>query len=478
MLTPEVLASVPLLQTLPLERLDWLCMRSEALSLPAGAWIQREGDPSEGLFILLAGRVSILRQSDGVDMPIGQHEGPSFFGEVPILTDEPILVSLYTLTPVELCRVEGEDFRVLLHECRDFERTVFRAVHQRLRGLEGFIQNREKMAALGTLAAGLAHELNNPAAALVRLMQDLPDVLQQLEEMNFRYGQLQVDPAHTAEWQAVRQAGFEALLRQAEQPAGRDPVALEEVLFEWLRDYGVAHPGQLAAPLAQAGVEPDTLTHLTTCWRTDPTEMRDQGIRWLALSFDLLGLVLSGQRGAQRIFDLVQAMKSYTHLDQGARQMVDVHEGLESTLCLFSHRLRQGPAVVRHFDPSLPKILAYGSELNQVWTHLIENALDVLGPEGTLALATSRSGTYLQVDVMDDGPGIPAEIQSRIFEPFYTSKPVGQGTGLGLEIVRRIVENRHQGSVHVSSRPGRTVFSVCLPVPSSTAATVSAGRPT
>lgn len=449
-------------QHLPKARLEWVCDRTQKVTLQAGEVLIREGDPHRGLFILVKGQIVIMRRSEGSEMPLGRHDAPAFFGEVQVLTDEPAPVTLRALTECALHEIEADDFRTLLHECRDFERMIFLTVQQRLRGLESFIRGREKMAALGTLAAGLAHELNNPAAALVRSLKEMPAAVLELQRMNLVYGQRQAEPEHTQQWLQVRDAGYEAILN--DRP---DPVTLsdrEEVLLTWLEDYGVNQAWKLAEPLAASGVTIETLEQLMERWRDDPTELREIGLHWLALSFEVMSMIKHGLHGAERISELVQAMKSYSYLDQGTQQEVDVHQGLEDTLRLFCHKLKQGIQVKRHYDPQIPKVLAYGSELNQVWTNLIDNAIDAMNDKGVLAITTHYKGSSIRVDIADSGSGIPAEIQSRIFEPFFTTKAVGKGSGLGLETIRRIVENRHQGSILFESKPGRTCFSVCLPL--------------
>lgn len=458
----ELMALEPF-QHLPKQRLEWACDRAKELILPPGTLFAQQGSPPNGFFLLVKGRISMTRQSEGIEMPIGHHEAPSFFGEIPVLTEGVVPVSMRTLTDCHLYQLSCEDFLTLLHECRDFERSIFQVVEKRLRGLESFIRGREKMAALGTLSAGLAHELNNPAAALVRALRDVVPAIRELEKMNLIYGQQQADPEHTQDWQDTRDRGYEAILNSS-----LDAMALsdrEDELLDWMEEYGVNEAWKLAEPLALAGMDCATLERLSNRWRNSPAPLRDMGIRWLALSFDVMSMIKSGLRGAERISDLVHSMKSYSHMDQGAQQYVDVHEGLEDTLRLFSYKLKHGVTVERKYDRTLPQICAYGSELNQVWTNLIDNAIAAMEEQGTLTIQTYQDGNYVRVDITDSGSGIPAEVQSRIFEPFFTTKEMGKGSGLGLDVVRRIVENRHQGVVSVLSQPGQTCFSVCLPLP-------------
>ncbi len=462
MLCTQELLKLELFQVLPIERLEWICDRAEAIGVKKGDVLVREGEASLGFFILTEGRIGITRQSDGVDMPIGQHEAPTFFGEVQILTGELVPVTLRSLTDCQLHRLTDEDFLNLLHNCRTFERIIFQYVTKRSRGLESFIRSREKMAALGTLAAGLAHELNNPAAALVRALKDVTPALIELQRMNLVTGRAQLTEAEVQQWTGERDRGYETIVNRS-----IDPVTIsdrEDELSNWLEDYGIEDAWNLATPLAEAGIEIKTLEQLTAPWRNDPTELKDMGVRWLGLSFEVMSTIKGGLRSAERISELVQSMKSYSYLDQGAQQLVDVHQGIEDTIRLFSCKLKQGITIKRSYDDTIPKILAYGSELNQVWTNLIDNAIDAMDNKGILELTTKNKSDRLVVNVTDSGVGIPADVRSRIFEPFFTTKPVGKGTGLGLETVRRIVENRHKGSISIDSNPGRTSFIVCLPL--------------
>ena len=462
MLCSEQLLKLELFQKLKSDRLEWVCDRATEIELAQGEVLVKEGDPRRGFFILTSGSMGITRFSEGVEMPIGQHPAPSFFGEIQIMTDDPVPVTLRSLTDSIAYEITAEDFLELMHECRDFERTVFKTVQNRVQGLQSFIQNREKMAALGTLAAGLAHELNNPAAAVVRSLKDIPSAMLELQRMNLVYGQRNIEEEHTARWLKIRDDGNDFIINNRSDPLTM--MDREDAILDWLEDYGVEEAWKLAEPLAAGNVELQLLEEMTERWRDDPTELRDMGLRWLALSFEVMSMIQFGLRGAERVSQLVQSMKSYSHLDRGAKQQIDVHQGLEDTIQLLSHKLKQGVEVKRVYDRSLPKILAFGSELNQVWTNLIDNSIDAMEGRGNLEIVTLNKGDRIAVNIIDSGSGIPPEIQSRIFEPFFTTKSVGKGSGLGLDNVRRIVENRHRGSISLESEPGKTCFTICLPV--------------
>jgi len=468
MFCSEQLAQMSPFDKLPPERLDWVCDRSEQITLSPGEVLVRQGDTSLGFFIQISGKITVSQHTNGIDMPVGHHESPSFFGEIQVLTEDLVPVTLTADTTTELYRLNCPDFLDLVHSCREFERDIFRTVGKRLRGLESFIRTREKMAALGTLSAGLAHELNNPAAALVRVMKDIEPAMLELQRMNLVYGQRQPDEAHTKQWTDTRDSGFEAISNPDNDPLAQGD--REDALTDWLEDYGVSDAWKLAEPLAAGHIAPKTLDRLIDRWRHDETEMRDMGIRWLALSFDVMGMIRNGLDGAERISTLVQSMKSYSYMDQAAQQKVDVHAGIEDTLRLFAFKLKKGIKVERKYNKGLPEILAFGSELNQVWTNLIDNAIYALeegtpnGEPPTIKVRTCKKDDGIIVEIEDNGPGIPQDVRNRILEPFFTTKPMGKGSGLGLDVVRRIVQNRHQGSVLVESVPGQTRFSVRLPI--------------
>jgi signal transduction histidine kinase len=338
--------------------------------------------------------------------------------------------------PSRLLSLNPGDFEGLLAHCPLAAHTILRTMAQRMQLTESVMRGQEKLAALGKLAAGLAHELNNPAAAAHRAAGQLREALGDLLPGG--------EPA------PATAAPLDPLARSDQ----------EEAIADWLAERGVDDSWDLAPSLVEAGLDVPNLAGLAA---GTPRETLSPTLRHLAAARTVRSLLdlLEGSTG--RISTLVEAIKSYSYMDQAPLQEIDVHDGLESTLIILRHLLN-AIEVVRHYDPDLPRISAYGSELNQVWTNLLDNAIDALGGTGRITIRTAREGERVLVEIADNGPGIPPEIQPRIFEPFFTTKGVGEGTGLGLDICYRIVVGQHGGEIAVSSQPGETRFTVRLPI--------------
>ncbi|MEZ5115425.1 MAG: PAS domain S-box protein [Candidatus Nanopelagicales bacterium] len=318
----------------------------------------------------------------------------------------------------------------------------------------------EKMASLGRLSAGMAHELNNPAAAAQRGAAQASHIFTQLQENQLRLGQLQLDSE-----ERIRLAELDRMARErSREPAELSPVAradLEAEFEEWLQAHGVRAVGDLAPALVGLGFRPDEMVELG-----HPFDGAALGtvVEWMGLKFLIYSVFAEIAVGTNRIAELVKAMKTYTYMDQAPVQDVDVRDGLDNTLIILHNKLKRGVTVRREYDDDLPRIQAYASELNQVWTNLIDNAIDAMGGTGVLTVRARRHDDAVQVHIEDDGPGIPPDVASKVFDPFFTTKPPGEGTGLGLNISRNIVVKKHRGTMTVESEPGRTRFVVTLPV--------------
>lgn len=335
---------------------------------------------------------------------------------------------------------------------------TFVDISERLR-VEEELRQTEKMAALGKLSAGLAHELNNPAAAAARAADQLADAIERLQVSPVALAKVGIEFEH---WAILGESL--ASLAQGNGTSDLSPLEVsdrEEEMLTWLEGHGIENGWEPAAALVAAGARPDDLELLAGKL---PAAALPPALAWLQEALtakDLVGIVVGS---SSSISELVGVVKSYSHMDRAPVQDVDVHRGIEDAITLLGHKLRQGLSVVREYDRELPRIGTRGSELNQVWTNLLDNAIGALGTEGTITIRTFGNGEELTVEIEDDGPGIPDAIRSRIFEPFFTTKQVGDGTGLGLDVVRRIVTGRCGGQIDVRSKPGQTVFRVSVPI--------------
>jgi signal transduction histidine kinase len=337
---------------------------------------------------------------------------------------------------------------------------VLHWVISRLTQNESLLHQQEKMAALGTMSAGLAHELNNPAAAAQRSASRLRDSQSRWLTLT-----------HQIESAAIQQGKMgwlddfiQEATRRFEEPLkldALDRIDLVDQLQTWLEENGVESAWELAPAMVNYGWESGSLEKVK---RDLSPALFALAIYWLGLCCLMMGLLSEVLQTTERISQIVHAVKSYTYLDQAPLLEVDVHEGLENTLIILQHKLRKGVTVKRDYSPDLPRIEAYASELNQVWTNIIDNAVDAMNGKGEIRIKTYEEDHHIVVEIADSGPGIPEDIQSRIFEPFFTTKAPGHGTGLGLHISHDIIANRHHGLLTVESKPGETKLKVVLPI--------------
>ena len=327
----------------------------------------------------------------------------------------------------------------------------------RIRETTRFEQQRDRLAALGKLSAGLAHELNNPASAAKRASGQLRDLLKRVRDASHELGKFDLTPAQRAEIERL-----EASLTQTSS-SPLDPLAasdLEDQLDSLLRSHGQNDMWQLAADLARRNFRPEALEQLFV--NLDPDTARAALVR-ISTSLEISGLLNEIESSASRISDLVRAIKEYTFMDQAPLQNVDVVKTLENTLTILNHKLKHGVTVRRDYRDTSLSVNSFGSELSQVWTNLIDNAIDAMGGQGELQVRVYRDDNCVVVEIADNGPGISPEVMPHIYEPFFTTKGVGEGTGLGLDTVKRIIR-KHHGTIQVRSKPGDTCFQVWLPV--------------
>ncbi len=454
----EFLRRLPLLADLPEADLQMLYQKAEALTLPAGGWLMREGDIGETLYVVLEGAIEITKRSGEQEVTLAVRGPGEVIGEMALLEHTPRSASGRALDDSRLLAINKQAVRQVLSANPTAALTLLNTVTTRLRSTEALLRQSEKMATLGTLAAGLAHELNNPAAAVQRSSEQLRTTLAEWQTLTGQLDALKLDSSQAAALDALRAE----LPKRVAAPVKLDPLTRsdqESELQDWLEAAGIDQAWQLAPTLVASGYNRRTLPELTQAFVKAQWPVI---IGWLEASCSLYGLLDEVHTGAQRMAEIVKAVKSYTYLDQAPIQEVDLHDGLESTLVILRHKLQAGILLTRDYASDLPHIEAYASELNQVWTNLIDNAIGAMQGQGHLTVRTYPQAEQVVVEIADDGPGIPPESLGRIFDPFFTTKAPGSGTGLGLHIANNIVQ-RHQGQIRVTSQPGATCFQVTLP---------------
>ena len=450
----EELTAISVFSDLSAAGLEWLAAHMETFDLPSGSILVRAGDPAEHLVVLFRGEIHAERADGRVYvMHTGQVTGLLPYSR---LTHYPS--NAYAVKESRGARLHKDHFAEMLQRMPELNQRLVSVLADRVRETTIADQQREKMMALGKISAGLAHELNNPASAVRRAADNL-----RLQIKSVRKAALQLEkrglPLSARLFIAQLDRDW---LEHASAPSALDTLERserEEEFARWLENHGIPNSWEFAASLVDANCDQNTLEQVA---KEIPPEFLADTFRRLTASFTISRLIEEIDSGAGKISELVRAVKEYSYMDRMAEQEVDIHTGLENTLIMLRHRLKQGVDVIRDYDRTLPAVCARGSELNQIWTNLISNALDAMHENGELRIRTAREGASAVVEIIDNGPGIPLELQPRVFEPFFTTKPVGEGTGLGLDTVYRIVTN-HRGDVTFKSRPGETRFTVRIP---------------
>jgi len=452
------LRRVPQLADLPEDAIEWLVTHMEVHEFEAGQLVFAANSPADRMFVMLEGEVRA--EAPGGDGRFFISRTGQITGKLPYSRLEIIPMAGHAVLRSRIATLHMQYFPEMLQRIPELAPRLVALMSDRIRNSTREEQHKQKLAALGKISAGLAHELNNPAAAAARAAEGLRESVAALRRAN-----LQLDRMDLTCEQRSRLADLEEkVLAKAGQQGEVDPLERsdrEQALGEWLEQHGIAHAWTLASPMADAGASAGHLEKLPT---KVPVEAIGDVLCRITAAFQVNALVDQIEDATSRISALVKAIKAYSYMDQGSQQEVDLHEGLDNTLLILKHQLKHGIEVIREYDRTLPRICAYGSELNQVWTNLIDNAVDAMGGKGVLRIRTSRLGNHALVEIIDNGHGIPDEVKAHLFEPFFTTKGVGEGTGLGLDTVNRIV-HQHQGTVRVESRPGETNFQVSLPLP-------------
>ncbi len=453
------LRRIPMFAELDEEDLEWIAGSAEHVDLAAGDVLTSEGDPGDALFAIAEGELDVVKRSRGADVPIARLGPGEIVGEMAVLESRPRNASVRAATDACVVRIGRDVVLELVRTRPSAAMSIIRTVTGRLRNTEAMLREREKLAALGTLSAGLAHELNNPAAAVGRSSKLLRDALDRWATATRSLGAAVTGPDQA---QVIGTLGPDIARLAADGPPS-DPLERADradAIEALLRDAGVADPFGAAAVLVDGGWDADLLAPVA---RAFPGPSFAPVALWIAAGAEVEGLVGEVATGARRISEIVRAVKDYSYMDQAPAQRVDVRSGIDNTLVILKPKLKDGVEVVREYAPDLPQIEALGSELNQVWTNIIDNAVDAMGGRGQIRIHAFVRDDDLVVEICDNGPGMPPEVRERIFEPFYTTKPPGSGTGLGLHISYSVVA-RHGGRIDVRSKPGETCFEVALPL--------------
>jgi signal transduction histidine kinase len=459
----DELRSLFLFEKLTDEQLQWLCARGAVEAYEAGV-VLREGEPATCFFVLLEGTISLLRRvgEDDVETTRTDQRGvyagawSAFLGDA---VPQTYSATLRAVTPARFFVLDAQDFTELMRQWFPMALHLLEGLFYGNRNTQRVVGQRERLLALGSLSAGLTHELNNPAAAAVRATSSLRERVAGMRHKlaiiaGGAWDRHQLETLIGLQERAVEQVA------KAPELSPLDASDREDRLSDWFDEHGIANAYDLAPTFVQAGLD---VAWLDEVHELVDDEMLEGAVRWLNYTLETELLMSEIEDSTTRISTLVTAAKQYSQMDRAPHQVLDVHELLDSTLVMLSRKIGD-VHVVKEYDRSLPDIPVYGAELNQVWTNLIDNALQAMAGSGTLTIRTSRSDDCVEVEVADTGPGIPDDVVGRIFEPFFTTKPVGEGTGLGLDISWRIVVNKHHGDIRVESRPGDTRFRVLLPI--------------
>jgi signal transduction histidine kinase len=456
MATNSELLSVPVFAGLPDDQITWFISQAMDLPLKAGETYFREGDPADAMFVIMEGQLQVRGDIGGETVVLLLKPG-DVTGVLPFSRMKQFTVGTRAVTDARVLRFPSAQFPELVQKMPELTQRLVGLMSDRIRETTRREQQRDRLASLGKLSAGLAHELNNPASAAKRAASQLRDILKKIRDASHELGKRELTAAQQSEIEKM-EASF---VQSNEVPP--DPLAasdLEEQIDSLLRSHGQNDMWQMAADLAHRNVKPEALESLFATLDADTA--RAALVR-IAASVEVATLLNEIESGTSRISDLVRAIKEYTYMDQTPLQNVDIVKSLETTLTIMNHKLKHGVAVKRDYQKIPLLVNSFGSELNQVWTNLIDNAIDAMHGEGQLRVRTYRDENCVVVEIADNGPGIPADVQPHIFEPFFTTKGVGEGTGLGLDTVLRIVK-KHRGDIQVSSKPGDTRFQVWLPL--------------
>ncbi|HWD06880.1 MAG TPA: ATP-binding protein [Amycolatopsis sp.] len=450
------------------EQLDWLEEHAVVERYPADALVIREGDPATCFYLLLTGALRMTRLVSGTEVEVKRSDQRgSYCGATQFFvhqeTEHTYSASVYAVSDLTFLTLPAAEFAVEFRKWFPMAAHLLEGMYLGWRNSDTVVSSRRRLLALGELAAGLTHELNNPAAAAVRATASLRERVAGMRHKLAILAKKDIDP-NLLELLLDVQERLVKQVADAPKLTAMQQADREDEIGDWFDDHDIDGGWDLASIFVSAGLRAENLDGVV---ESVGEGLLDGAVRWLAYALETEMLMGEIEDSTTRISALVGAAKQYSQMDRAPHQWIDVHEGLDSTLVMMSGKIGLGMKIVKEYDRSIDKVPAYAGELNQVWTNVIDNALCAMGGvegTGTLTLRTWQEAKQVRVEIGDTGPGIPEEVRQRIFEPFFTTKGVGEGTGLGLDISWRIVVERHSGDIKVTSQPGDTRFEICLPV--------------
>ena len=454
----DLLKKISLFADLPEDVLNQLCMGVEEVRLGGGEVLFHEGSLGDRAYVIQDGQLEILKSMGEREVLLDVRGTGDVIGEMALLQDAPRMASVRARDETILLAISQDQFERLLMISATVARSMLRTITTRWRTTEAKLQQNERMTQLGTFTAGMAHELNNPTASVQSGASQLWTTIREMQQLHFCLEDFHLAPAQLALMRSIDQA----LQDRAGEPAAMDALTRgdrEYELEEWLDDHDIENVWEIAPTLIGMGY--DTVS-LGKFLENFDSAHHTTVLRWIHETGAVYSLLRQIRSASGRVSDIVNTLKTYVFLDQAPVQAVDVREGLDSTVALLQSRIAKDVVINREYA-DVPRIDAYGSELNQVWTHLIDNALYALDGRGTITLRAAPSTDGVVVEVEDDGPGIPAELQSKVFGPFFTTRPPGHGAGMGLNFCYNTVVQKQRGAISFESRPGRTIFRIALP---------------
>jgi signal transduction histidine kinase len=456
----DQLQQIEALKEVPKSQLDWLINNSSYYTLAAHELLFKQGEPIAGTYIIVEGRLKLFIIQNNESREVANLESGAITGHLPFSRGVVAVASCETLVDTQVLSFPKAVTVEMIRHYFELTQAMVHVMTSRVRDFTALEQQNEKMMALGKLSAGLAHELNNPAAAVVRGSDSLkkhlrltPDTFKKLMAIRMEVNEIDMVNQKLYAKMAEKERPILTMMQRSN---------MEDDVTDWLDECAVENSNEIAENLVDFGFSITDLDEFKThIGHKDLSAI----FNWINNNLVTEKMVTDIEEASRRISDLVGSVKTFTHMDQGKdKQYADIHNGIKNTLKMLNYKIKKGNVkVLEEFDTTLPPVMAMIGELNQVWTNLIDNALDAMeaNKKGVLTIKTQKDGKFVKTSIIDDGPGIPEAIRSKIFDPFFTTKDVGKGTGLGLDVVNRIVR-QHRGSINVKSVAGHTEFTVCF----------------